>query len=108
MTVNKERLEVWINALESDEFEQVKEAYFGDRTNEACALGVGLITRERILSVEKDSSNLPTVLRVIGLLRFYGISDKDAGPIISLNDDDGASFWEIAQFLREKYLKEEA
>jgi hypothetical protein len=42
------------------------------------------------------------------LLGFYGISEKDADPIITLNDEDGASFWEIAQFLREKYLKEEA
>jgi hypothetical protein len=101
-------MEAWINALESGEFEQVKEVYFEEGTNGACALGVGLITRERILDVEKDRGNLPTVIRAIGLLGFYGISEKDADPIITLNDEDGASFWEIAQFLREKYLKEEA
>jgi hypothetical protein len=107
VSINKENLELWINALESDEFEQIT-GYNYDGENRACTIGVGFIVAERARQ---------------GHRKFYGFdSDLDSGQngmdlmltykggtasIIYLNDLAKLSFWEIAQLMREQYLKDE-
>lgn len=104
MTMNKERLEAWISALESGEFEKIKGRYFGHLdSNQACALGVGGIVRDKFLGQGHTRGFL-----LPGLMDFYGLPSPDAEMIANWNDKGSLSFWEIAQRLREKYLKEEA
>jgi hypothetical protein len=127
MTVNKERVELLCQALESDQYVQCKDAL---RTNDGfpclgseitftyCALGVaievavrnGLFVDQSRLDAWYDiRSTLPSEVR-----GWYGfvdnnpeiIVDDDRSTVADANDV-GFDFWTISQAIRATYLKDQ-
>jgi hypothetical protein len=136
--VNKERIELWVQALESDEYEQCTGSLFVGQNvyhrhcqdgkigftqqDLHCALGVGISVALKngmfndhpnppadVLVYNAGGGALPDCVRT-----WYGIEtedpyihiDNDADKVSHFNDN-GQSFWTIAQALRAKYLKDE-
>lgn len=83
-------LKRWINALRSNQFHQIKEAYYAD-SNRACALGVflslGLATQETIAPET--------------------ISISVWNHVQQLNDKHGYSFPQIADWLEINVIKKD-
>lgn len=128
MTVNKERVELWAQALESERYVQctgnlrmevfkVKESR-DIVAHHHCALGVGMAVAQahgvQILQTDWEDSALPPQV-----MDWYGL-DTDNPVLLEsesqhwyrrsvtfANDDLKLPFWDIAQLLRAKYVKEE-
>jgi hypothetical protein len=135
--VNKERMELWVQALESDEYQQCTGSLFvakykswttikGEvcfaQQDHHCALGVAIAVAlkngmfnghpnppDDVLVYNAGGGELPSCVRI-----WYGLSTED--PPIRIDDnadkvshfnDNGQSFWTIAQALRATYLKDE-
>ena len=129
MTVNKERVELLAQALESDQFQQCmgalrrQQILLGTWTH--CALGVAIQTAlnngHQLDPVDLEmgeewiweAGTLPD-----SVMSWYGFDDND--PTVSIDEgdgpfdasvaainDDGTDFWTIAQALRATYLKGE-
>ena len=99
MSVNKEAMQQWIDALRSDKYEQISHQLFGDASNQACALGVALKLidfHEGLDECEGDQA----------ILERYGVSFISLRQGASWNDMEGKDFFEIADLLYTKYLKD--
>jgi hypothetical protein len=128
MTVNKERVELLCQALESGEYQQCQDQlrkpalFTGDWSY--CALGVA--TRVALdnwqapqwwTKIERDGFDYELWAYAdlsVEIMEWYGFRNSD--PLINLNDkpvtiaganDLGNDFWTIAQALRATYLKDE-
>lgn len=118
MTVNKERMELWVQALESDRYRQCTNVLRDAGDPEAgipemhCALGVGMA-----VAVENGCKLFdpwawehpdldPNVVDWYGLNRADPVLNGSR-TVVQANDEDEESFWTIAQELRETYLKDE-
>lgn len=119
MTVNKEHIELWCQALESDGYKQcqghLKKWGLAESTMH-CAEGVAMEVAQahgvRIYRTEWGNGAMPR--RVRG---WYGFPPDSCGTYVKLdagtvtvvgaNDRLKMSFWEIAQGLRAMYLKDE-
>lgn len=120
--MNKEHIEVWISALESDEYTQtnnmLRRRYVSvdGRHREAyCALGVAMEVAIKhgveVASVDWLRGGLS-----YDVAQWYGFAEHNAKPLVELDDghevpvsdlnDNGWTFWDIAQALRAKFLKE--
>lgn len=117
MTVNRERVELWAQALESERYVKCEGSLRlplvqGTRH---CALGVGMEVAQAhgvIISpldwVGQEMS--PVVREWYGLRSSNPWLDLDEGRhalVTSVNDRLRLPFWDIAQLLRAKYVKEE-
>ncbi len=94
------KLQKWIDALRSNEFDQGHYTLYNPSTNKYCALGVlAKITGEQITENQK---HLP--LRIESYL-----SDVDyfisSSSITELNDNRNYSFNEIADYLEDMYRR---
>lgn len=118
--VNKERVELWVQALESDGYNKcvgslrVQSPIHGKTMH--CVEGVAMAVAEahglRIHETAWFGATMPPYVR-----NWYGIEfnapivihDDEYGKVtaIGANDSAGRSFWEIAQMIRAKYLKGE-
>lgn len=129
MTVNKEHVELFAQALESDKYHQCRgrlrdvSPFNGRELN--CALGVAthvaLNNGLRETLKEAFGKELEDYLFSGGTLddlvqKWYGFEDNDVvihnprdGEIDSVSglNDEGFDFWTIAQSLRAQYLKDE-
>lgn len=132
MTPNRERIELWVNALESEEHPQVRftmqEPIIDPQGNQVatgyCALGVGQLVAEQH-GVETSLVDWTRGHLSPDAVAWYGIESKDpkigrltcdcggqgdcAEPLntsVSALNDFGEAPWDIAQALRAKYLKE--
>ena len=136
MTVNKERVELFVQALESDGYIQCRQSLRRGRLTNLpnmdvqwthCALGVavdvalkhGLQRPERVLRANWETwlwnhGTLPAPV-----MEWYGFEDPDpeitidegVGPIVTSvagANDDVSDFWTIAQAVRAQYLKDES
>lgn len=110
--------ELWLQALESDKYEQGKYVLcklFGD-TKKYCCLGVAceLFATEKSLfdefgemvyvendSVWSDSAAPSSVVDALGLYDGYGSNMSGEESLANLNDDYDMSFKEIAAMIRE-------
>lgn len=118
MTVNRERVELWAQALESDGYKQCTGALrwalkLSDQPMH-CAEGVAMAVAEmhgvRIYPVEWSVSVMPLrVYQWYGLTGNVTVDHEEQGrmTVIAANDTALLSFWDIAQLLRAKYVKEE-
>lgn len=115
--MNRERIEAWVSALESGEYVQVTYAMrepLYDKDDKVvgvgyCALGVGMKVAEQhgmeVVAVDWLPGRFTFEVR-----EWYGLTEADPRVgIFHVSDlnDNGTSFWDIAQMLRAKYLKEE-
>lgn len=94
MSVNKEAMQLWIDALRSGKYKQIQ----GMTRNEKgfCALGVGQeIIFENVPWLDADLMN-----------QRYGITDQQLREVAIWNDFDRKDFFEIADLLYAKYLKD--
>ena len=118
MTVNRERMELWAQALESDGYEQCAGSLrlslrHSDQPMH-CAQGVAMAVAE-MHGVQIDRGEWGGVSMPPQVYRWYGITGTvfvDHGElgrmtVFAANDGAHLSFWEIAQLLRAKYVKEE-
>ena len=111
--VNKERLEKWVAALETQPERQVKGSYI--RGDGMCAVGVGI----DVFLQETQGKRLTTVRSLAGspfvcaVQQWYGIDqlhlrvqnpERDCKTSISVLNDHGVTFPEIAQLIRKEYL----
>lgn len=127
--MNKDRIEAWVSALESGEYTQTTnllrrriidadQGYMAVHT-EYCALGVGMEVA-RGQGVVIYPNDWKGQVLCLAASEWYGIDGEDdcynpqvpttedlEYSIAGLNDD-GWTFWDIAQALRTKYLKEES
>lgn len=123
MTVNRERMELWAQALESDKYVQCKgnlrmEARgieSGDMATWHCAVGVGMAVAEAHgVKIERrewlNKSGIPDrVLDWYGLKGnpWLNLDDGRHSSVIGANDRLGLPFWDIAQALRATYVKDQ-
>lgn len=123
MTINKERVELFLAALESGDYRQCK-ARLRDRhlfndLEVHCALGVATDVALKN-GLQANESVWNTSLLDERVSTWYGFSDdefEDNDPIILVNDelgesvsvlnDAGWSFWDIAQAGRAHWLKDQ-
>lgn len=131
MTVNKERVELFARALESDKYHQCRgrlrsvNPFGGMEFN--CALGVATHValnnglRETLKKHHFTGEQLEDYLFSGGTLddlvqKWYGFEDNDVvihnprdGEVDSVPEvnDEGFNFWTIAQAIRAQYLKDE-
>jgi hypothetical protein len=131
--VNKERVELFAAALESGNYEQctgrlwrhdlkVVPSGTAYQTTTFCALGVATeVALQNGLQMEEDtdpwfgSSLHPKVARWYGwTIEGYGptldpVIRRDDGysDSIAAFNDDGTSFWDLAQMIRREWLKDE-
>lgn len=117
MTVNRERIELWAQALESDGYQRCSgnlrwTDFFG--TTMHCAEGVAMAVAQAHgvqISLEQwDCSTMPPQVRAwYGLpgAAFLKTDDGMSHSIIWANDSVNMSFWDIAQGIRAMYLKDE-
>ena len=137
MTINKEHMELWIQALESDQHQQCTGVLRSQQaevellpTGEGhgcgldtqpemhCALGIGVLVA-LLNGVEEydehgesiwENSELPHCV-----MDFYGLESSDpevtidemTNSIIDQNDEYKYTFWTIAQAMRTEFLKDE-
>lgn len=135
--VNKENMERWCRALEMYEGEPARNVLHDGHTGRMCAIGIGLnefgLLRGRehqgesfVFSVSHDRFRVLLGLEPAAwdtavkdphnpefLLVPYDVALKPADgsaqhTVTTANDIEGASPWEIAQRLRETYLKDES
>lgn len=126
MTVNRERMELWAQALESEQYvqcaRQLRIQLRGPESGDIvatwhCALGVGMAVAQahgvQVLPWDWKDSQLPEVVK-----NWYGLDSVNpyldietetiaVGTVIGANDILKLPFWDIAQLLRAKYVKEE-
>lgn len=119
MTVNRERVELWAQALESDSYRQCTDILRDQGVDglHHCALGVGMAVAElhgvRVYPLEWELTKLPSQV-----VKWYGLNEPDPSlddpqgldpqfSVLDANDDRKLPFWDIAQLLRAKYLKDE-
>lgn len=115
MTVNKDRVELWAQALESDGYKQCRgNLRLQQNYPMHCAEGVAMAVAEmhgvQINRDEWDETCMPPqVSRWYGLPAVAFVDHGDMGrmTVIAANDMAHLSFWEIAQLLRAKYVKGE-
>ncbi len=125
MTVNKERIELWCRALESDKYQQctgmlrLVRGHLGQINY--CAAGIGILVaeledgeiwrlnREHACgdeSVWTQYTELPP-----HVAEWYGLMSNpllgEDSSVLNANDIDKLSFWDIAQLIRAEYLKDE-
>lgn len=125
MEANKERVELWAQALESDRYQQcygelrlaVLEGFDISRTKTLhCALGVGIAVA--LANGCEDQYAWHDVRFGPEVLAWYGfdhwnhdvllkIDDDQLVGAIHVNDELKLSFWEIAQAIRATYLKDD-
>lgn len=121
--VNKERVELWAQALESEQYVQcyselrlaVLEGYDISRTKTLhCALGVGIAVA--LANGCEDPYSWEGVRFSQEVLAWYGFEDEDvplkidedeAVGVIYINDELKLPFWDIAQAIRTTYLKDD-
>lgn len=133
MTPNRERIELWVNALESDKYPHtrfvMREPIHDHRDNVVamgyCALGVGQLVAKQH-GVETSPVDWTRGHLSPDAVAWYGVESKDpkigrltcdcggqgdcAEPLnasVSALNDFGEAPWNIAQLLRAKYLKDE-
>jgi hypothetical protein len=123
MTVNKDRIELLCQALESERYVQCRHRLRTELVDTGkskwsyCALGVAIdvavqnglqIGPIRLENWYYDHGSLPWEVQM-----WYGF--EDSNPDITLDDfdtavasanDDGADFWTISQAIRARYLKD--
>lgn len=92
----------WIKALESGNYRQTQNwlADTNNKKREYCCLGVlcevAEVPRGTDLSYDGDGQNLTNKLK-----KEFGITNKTHDELTRLNDEEGASFKEIAKFIKE-------
>lgn len=113
--MNKERMKPFIDALNSDEYTQIKDVYRNQ--NCFCAVGVaadvamkngcgirwgkdGTIWEDMIVD-SNGYADLKT------LFEWYGIDEVDHNYIVMWNDQGGYTFNDIAKMLTERMTKNE-
>lgn len=118
MTINRERVELWAQALESDGYKQCTGQLrctpkHSDQPMH-CAEGVAMAVAEmhgvRIYPVDWRMSNMPPrVYQWYGITGNVTVDHEEQGrmTVIAANDNGRMSFWDIAQLLRAKYVKGE-
>lgn len=118
MTVNRENMEKWINALETYDREPARGMLMQRKGEETrmCALGIGLETMRPGSQVYLRVDTIRAFPAWLGL----GGEDTLAGDIVLSPDGSGHDYviyandqglqspWTIAQRLRETYLKDES
>lgn len=127
--MNKDRIEAWVSALESGEYTQTQCALRRRILNaddgwravhtEYCALGVGMkVAQDQGVAIHPSLWNGEVLCPEVA--RWYGIAEDDNphNPRVDTTElleysvaglnDEGWTFWDIAQALRTKYLKEES
>jgi hypothetical protein len=123
MTVNKDRVELLCQALESERYVQCRNKLRQpllslDQRWSYCALGVAIdvavknglqIGPIRLENWYHDHGSLPWEV-----VRWYGFGDSnpdilidDFETAIASANDDSADFWTISQAIRARYLKDE-
>jgi hypothetical protein len=120
VTVNKERVELFVAALESDEYKQCTEFLrrnTDDGETQHCGLGVAtevaLLHEPALRTIEPYFLWFRSDLHE-AVAAWYGFDNAAVQLADSENgsdwvggwNDDGATFWEIAQAVRAKYLKD--
>jgi hypothetical protein len=126
VTVNKKRVELLAQALESGDYEQctgrLRSWYYGegDRTVYSyCAEGVAIrvaLDNDATLREDWDTRNWCIEHPSMKIKEWYGfpvlsyirIDTGDGPQPIAAVNDAGTDFWTIAQHLRATYLKEES
>lgn len=118
MTVNKEHIELWCQALESDGYKQccanLKWQIPGHEPMH-CAEGVAMAVAQangvHVREAQWEWSTMPSAVRDwYGLNGGPALLKLDEGrmtSVLAANDSMRLSFWEIAQGLRAMYLKDE-
>ena len=94
MSVNKEAMQRWVDALRGGKYRQVQGTLFG-MGYAACAIGVGIK-----VSGNRDGGGIMAVKET------YGQPRSALDEIIVWNDIDQRDFFEIADLLYAKYLKD--
>jgi hypothetical protein len=94
MSVNKEAMQQWIDVLRSGKYKQIQ----GMMRNEEgfCALGVGQ---------EVVARGIPWMDAEL-LNQEYGVTDSQLREVFIWNDIDEKDFFEIADLLYAKYIKD--
>ena len=96
MTVNKERIQLLVDALRSGEYQQGFQMLF-PAPGYACAWGV---------AVSVSEVDLYRYRSAFAVGYWYGLDDKAVAWIMSLNDHRRFTFYEIADRLYTRYLKD--
>ena len=91
--MNKEIKENWVAALRSDDYSQGT-LYLCNR-GRYCCLGV-------LADVEGHKYDPNTQLLPGDFLKTVELSEHNAGRLMEMNDDEGMSFEEIADWIEEK------
>jgi len=86
--------EDFIKELRSGKYEQTGGEYYNEETGAYCALGVAC----RSLDLSVDEKYSPSYS---DLANNFLINDEDIDDIVSMNDDEGLNFNEIADTLEE-------
>lgn len=128
--INKEHMELWIQALETSSDRQCRGGLMirgrgadGRFVAQRCALGIGVevaLQHGAREFVEPGYSVWEATYLSPPIIDFYGLRDLEDGrawdPILTIDgehstiaghNDNGVSFWTIAQAMREKYLKDD-
>jgi hypothetical protein len=111
MAVNKERIELWAQALESGNYTKCVNTLWIPALRMHCALGVGMeVAVQHGLDLDMlDWAGSSFPMRV---KEWYGLSSPDPvlgdgmSSVVVMNDETGSSFWDIAQAIRTEYLKD--
>lgn len=119
--MNKERMELWLAALESNEYPQCygKLLTFEGSTRKLCAIGVGIAVfcREngiplpsdandtfRLLVFENNWADRAAAWYEVPRLDLEILHDGELTDVIDMNDSLRVSFADIAQWIRKMYF----
>ena len=98
--MERELAQKWANALRSGQYKQGKTYLYAETDNTYCCLGV--------LYQVKNECKPPTLNGLISENTFdmqecYGLSLDDESAFIAMNDEDGLTFTEIADYIEATY-----
>jgi hypothetical protein len=77
----------WVKALRGRKFKQGRQMLHNGTGNEYCCLGVLCVVADKPLDAESYA--------------WLNSVTKDYGPFVKMNDEDGKSFKEIADYIEE-------
>lgn len=103
MTVNKEFIAKWADALEANADKQGIRVLIDDRSGRRCALGQYVLCAYPSITGKEASAKEDDLDWHKGLRELSGLSTSEI-IAIGRDNDRGASFHEIAKHLRETYL----
>jgi hypothetical protein len=103
VTVNRERVQLWVDALRSGDYKQIRGLLYGFCEMERCAWGVAF----SVASESGWDGGLGHSHFLDAMIEWYGLPDDNAvREVMIWNDYEQASFFEIADRLYVKYLKD--